>query len=260
MTTPGPGHQTQVADATVLVGNQAWMTDNGIDVPASLDQDAAGSEILVARDGRLLGAIAIADSVRPESQRAVDALHRMGIRIVLLTGDARRVADAVGGTLGIQNIEAELLPENKLARVQALVGPKHKIAMVGDGINDAPALARADVGIAMGSGTDVAQESADVVLLGNDLESFVETLAVARRTRGIIWQNFAGTSVSTPSASCWRPWAFSIRCSRRRFMSSPNWCSSSTQRGCCPRPRKPRRRRPSPNLKRGGRLALRRRL
>ncbi|MDA3920100.1 MAG: cation-translocating P-type ATPase [Salinisphaera sp.] len=192
--TPGRGISTQVGEATVLVGNRPWMADHGINVPTAFDQDSeTGSEVLVARDGHLLGAIEIADTVRPEAQRAVEALHRMGIRVVLLTGDARRVADAVGTALGIQDIEAQLLPEDKLARIQALVGGRHKIAMVGDGVNDAPALAQADVGIAMGSGTDVAQESADVVLLGNDLERFVKTLVVARRTRGIIWQNFVGT-------------------------------------------------------------------
>jgi Cd2+/Zn2+-exporting ATPase/Cu+-exporting ATPase len=135
----------------------------------------------------------IADTIRPEAKAAVEALHRMGIRTVLLTGDARRVATAVGSSLGIKEIEAELLPENKLTRVRSLVVQKRVVAMVGDGVNDAPALAEADVGVAMGSGTDVAQESADVVLLGNDLERFVEMLAVAKKTRGIIWQNFAGT-------------------------------------------------------------------
>lgn len=192
--TPGRGIATKLTEATILVGNQAWMADNGIVVQQGSDQNSlAGSEVYVARDGRLLGSIAVADTVRPEAKRAIAALQRMGIRTVLLTGDARRVADAVGASLGIKEIEAELLPEDKLARVRALVAAKRKVAMVGDGVNDAPALAEANVGVAMGSGTDVAQESADVVLLGNDLERFVETLAVARRTRGIIWQNFAGT-------------------------------------------------------------------
>lgn len=191
--TPGRGIMTKVADATILVGNQAWMAENEISVPAAEQNVTAGSEVFVARDGRLLGSIAVADTVRPEAKRAIEALHRMNIRTVLLTGDAKRVATAVGTALGIKEIEAELLPEDKLARVQALVAQKRVVAMVGDGVNDAPALAEANVGVAMGSGTDVAQESADVVLLGNDLERFVETLAVARRTRGIIWQNFAGT-------------------------------------------------------------------
>lgn len=192
--TPGRGITTKLADATILVGNQAWMSDNGISIASASHEDSqAGSDVFVARDGYLLGSIAVADTVRPEAKRAIEALHRMGIRTVLLTGDAQRVASAVGLALGIKEIEAELLPEDKLARVQALVAQKRKVAMVGDGVNDAPALAQANVGVAMGSGTDVAQESADVVLLGNDLERFVETLAVARRTRGIIWQNFAGT-------------------------------------------------------------------
>jgi Cd2+/Zn2+-exporting ATPase/Cu+-exporting ATPase len=192
--TPGRGITTKVADATILVGNLAWMMDNGIDVAsASHANSQAGSDVFVVRNRHLLGSIAVADTVRPEAKRAIEALHRMGIRTVLLTGDAQRVASAVGSALGIREIEAELLPEDKLARVQALVAKKRKVAMVGDGVNDAPALAQANVGVAMGSGTDVAQESADVVLLGNDLERFVETLAVARRTRGIIWQNFAGT-------------------------------------------------------------------
>jgi heavy metal translocating P-type ATPase len=192
--TPGRGIATQVAGATVLVGNQAWMTDNGIDVPSGLDKVVeVGSEVSVAREGRLLGYIAVADTIRPEAKRAIDALHRMRIRTVLLTGDAQRVATAVGSALGIQTIEAELLPQDKLARVRALVQQQRIVAMVGDGVNDAPALTAASVGVAMGSGTDVAQESADVVLLGNDLERFAETLALARRTRLTIWQNFAGT-------------------------------------------------------------------
>jgi P-type E1-E2 ATPase len=192
--TPGRGITTKVADATILVGNLAWMAENGIGMPTASGQHAvAGSEVFVARNGHLLGSIAVADTVRPEAKRAIEALHQMGIRTVLLTGDAQGVAVAVGTALGIKEIDAELLPEDKLARVRALVAQNRKVAMVGDGVNDAPALAEANVGVAMGSGTDVAQESADVVLLGNDLERFVETLALARRTRSIIWQNFAGT-------------------------------------------------------------------
>ena len=192
--TPGRGIVTQVGGTTIRVGNQAWMADNGISVTAlSAHSDDTGSEIFVAREQHLLGSISVADTIRPEAKRAIDALHSMHIQTVLLTGDVRRVAAAVGSALGIQTIGAELLPEDKLARVQQLVGQKRIVAMVGDGINDAPALTAANVGIAMGSGTDVAQESADVVLLGNDLERFAETVALARRTRTTIWQNFVGT-------------------------------------------------------------------
>jgi Cd2+/Zn2+-exporting ATPase/Cu+-exporting ATPase len=196
--TPGRGITTRVGGATVLVGNRAWMADNQISVldTQNSDPDAdAGSEVFVARDAKLLGVIAVADTVRPEARQAIEALGAMGSRTILLTGDAQRVATSVGSGLGITEIEAELLPEDKLARIQALVAQKCCVAMVGDGINDAPALAEANVGVAMGSGTDVARESADVVLLGNDLERFVDTLKVARKTRGIIWQNFTGTIV-----------------------------------------------------------------
>jgi len=192
--TPGRGIAAKLSDQTVLVGNRLWMTDNRVDLRSVTAAAAnAGSQIFVARDGALLGSVVVADTVRPEAKRAVEALDRMGIKIVLLTGDTIQVANAVGAELGIRSVEAELLPEQKLERIRSLIAQKRTVAMVGDGVNDAPALAEAHVGVAMGSGTDVAQESADVVLLGNDLERFVDTLALAKRTRGIIWQNFAGT-------------------------------------------------------------------
>lgn len=190
--TPGRGILAVRDGKTVLVGNRAWMLENAIGVPTT-ETWGATSEVLVARDKRYLGSIAVSDIIRPEAKRAIAALEAMSIRTILLTGDNRKVAQAVGADLGIKTIEAQLLPEDKLDRIRALVKQKHTVAMVGDGVNDAPALAEANVGVAMGSGTDVAQESADVVLLGNDLERFVETMKVARRTRNIIWQNFAGT-------------------------------------------------------------------
>ena len=192
--TPGRGIDATVDGALVLAGNQALMREHKVAVPTHLLADYRGaSEVLVARDGRLLGAIVIADQIRPEAAQAIKAIHALGIRTVLLTGDAQAVAQVIAKELGISEVAADLLPEDKRIRVKALVSEGRTVAMVGDGINDAPALIEADVGVAMGSGTDVARESADVVLLGNDLLKFVETLTVARRTRRIIWANFVGT-------------------------------------------------------------------
>jgi P-type Cu+ transporter len=191
---PGRGITATVDGVTILVGNRGLLSDHSVDVPVAVGPGAdTASEVFVARDGRLLGAIVIADTVRPEARRAIEALNRMAIRSVLLTGDTSPVAEKVARDLGINEVEADLLPEMKLARVKNLVAAGRIVAMVGDGINDAPALAEASVGVAMGSGTDVARESADVVLLGNDLLKFTETLAIARWTRRIIWWNFAGT-------------------------------------------------------------------
>ncbi len=192
--TPGRGIDATVRGQPVLVGNLALMRDHGIAVPADLLAGHPGtSEVYVARAGALLGAIVIADSVRPEAREAIATIHGMGIKTVLLTGDAQTVAAVVAGQLGIAEIAADLLPGDKRERVKRLVAEGRTVAMVGDGVNDAPALIEAQVGVAMGSGTDVARESADVVLLGNDLVKFAETLSIARRTRRIIWANFAGT-------------------------------------------------------------------
>ena len=192
--TPGHGIDAAVDGELVLVGNQALMKLHGIEVPRDLLADhPEASEVFVARAGNLLGAIVIADSVRPEARQAIASIHAMGIKTVLMTGDTQPVADVIAKQLGIAEVAANLLPEDKRLRVKLLVARGRKVAMVGDGVNDAPALIEADVGVAMGSGTDVARESADVVLLGNDLLRFAETLTLARRTRRIIWANFAGT-------------------------------------------------------------------
>lgn len=192
--TPGRGITAVLRGVTILVGNGALLTDHAIEIPHNFAaRTEASSEVFVARGGRFLGAITLADTVRPETRRAIEALDRMGIRSVLLTGDTSQVAASVARALAITEVEADLLPEMKLDRIRSLVAAGRIVAMVGDGINDAPALTEASVGVAMGSGTDVARESADVVLLGNDLLKFTETVAIARWTRRIIWWNFAGT-------------------------------------------------------------------
>ncbi len=192
--TLGRGITAEVDGRIVLVGNRKLLAEAGIDVPAIPD-DATGSEILVAADGRFLGDIVVADPIRPEAKQAMASLRSLGIRTLLLTGDTRTVANRVAADLGIADVQAEMLPEDKLARVKELVASGRLVAMVGDGVNDAPALTAASLGIAMGSGTDIAKESADVVLIGSDLGKLVETLRIAQRTRRIIWQNFAGTII-----------------------------------------------------------------
>jgi Cd2+/Zn2+-exporting ATPase/Cu+-exporting ATPase len=191
--TPGRGIEATVAGTRFLVGNLALVRDAGLATPAGLDQHPEATEVYVAKGDALLGVIVIADIVRDEARAAIVAIQRMGIRTVLLTGDARPVAEVVARQLGIAEIGADLMPDDKRERIKRLVAEGRTVAMLGDGVNDAPALIEANVGVAMGSGTDVARESADVVLLGNDLVKFAETLSIARRTRRIIWANFAGT-------------------------------------------------------------------
>jgi Cu+-exporting ATPase len=194
---PGRGVMARMGAEEVLVGSRAFLQNSGIvDCPTSaVDLATAATEVLVARQGRYLGAILIADTVRPESSHAIRILRGLGIRTVLLTGDARHVAEAVGRTLHVDEVHSELLPDQKVAVVRQLSAAGRTVAMVGDGINDAPALVQAAVGVAMGSGTDVARESADIVLLGNDLSKFAETVQIARRAKAIIRFNFAGTLV-----------------------------------------------------------------
>ncbi|MBO0863224.1 MAG: cadmium-translocating P-type ATPase [Chloracidobacterium sp.] len=192
---PGKGVICSVAGVEIVVGNRSLLYERDIIVnPCAIDADQS-SEVLVAYGGRLLGELRIADVLRPEAKQAVAALREMGIRTVLLTGDVETIARAVGQELGIDEVGADLLPEQKLDRINTLISAGKKVAMIGDGINDAPALMQADVGIAMGSGTDVARESANIMLIGNDLLKFVETLKIARRCRRIIMANFAGTLI-----------------------------------------------------------------
>lgn len=189
----GRGIMASVDGQIVLIGNRSLLTENGIAVSEHEVRGVVGSEILVAAAGRYAGTIIVSDTTRPEARAALAALHGLNIRTILLTGDIQSVGDQVGAELGIDSVEGDLLPEDKLKRIEALVAQGRVVAMVGDGVNDAPALTAASIGIAMGSGTDIAKESADVVLIGNDLAKLVETLRIARKTRRVIWQNFAGT-------------------------------------------------------------------
>ena len=193
---PGRGLAARGTMGEILVGNEAFFESQSLPVPAGqAPLPSAASAVWVAVEGVHIGRIRIADRAREEAKAAVRAIHGMGIRTVLLTGDVSCAAEVLGRELGIDQVEAGLLPDQKQARIADLKREGRRVAMVGDGVNDAPAMVEAHVGIAMGSGTDVARETADVVLIGNDLSKLVETLKVARRMRRIILQNFIGTLV-----------------------------------------------------------------
>src|SRR5580700_4758951 len=195
--TPGRGVRVSYEGEEILVGSLSLFVAHGMTKGLPVSSDGAGgvSDVYVARAGQVLGSIRIADVLRPEAKNAVAAMRQMGLRTVLLSGDAQAVTSSVGRDLGVDEAMGGLLPEQKAKRVSELRSKGRNVAMVGDGINDAPALVEANVGIAMGSGTDVARESADVILIGSDLSKLVETLRIARRCRGIIMQNFIGTLV-----------------------------------------------------------------
>jgi heavy metal translocating P-type ATPase len=195
--TPGRGVRVSYEGEEILVGSLSLFVAHGMTRGLPVSSDGAGgvSDVYVARAGQVLGSIRIADVLRPEAKNAVAAMRQMGLRTVLLSGDTQAVTSSVGRDLGVDEAVGGLLPEQKAKRVAELRSKGRNVAMVGDGINDAPALVEANVGIAMGSGTDVARESADVILIGSDLSKLVETLRVARRCRGIIMQNFVGTLV-----------------------------------------------------------------
>jgi heavy metal translocating P-type ATPase len=190
----GRGVLASVNDEQTVVGNRALFEELGIALPQQAGT-ADGTEIFVAHRGRYFGSILVTDQLRPGAIAAVKALHEMTIEVILLTGDTRGAAEGVADRLGIVRVYAELLPQQKANFIAEQVRKGRTVAMLGDGINDAPALSEASVGVAMGAGTDVARESADVVLIGNDLAKFVETVRVARNCRRIILQNFYGTLI-----------------------------------------------------------------
>jgi P-type E1-E2 ATPase len=183
----------QVSGARTIVGTRALMEAEEIAVPRLQGGEQTSSEVMVATGGTFLGSLQIIDVVRKEAAAAMRELKTMGCRTVLLTGDRKEIGEAIAKELGVDEVQSQLLPEEKVEWVRRLRLQGKYVVMLGDGINDAPALLEANVGVAMGSGTDVARESAAAVLLGNDLLRFTEVLKVARRCRNIIYANFAGT-------------------------------------------------------------------
>jgi P-type Cu2+ transporter len=213
----GRGVHARLDGAEIAVGGPALLRDLLVDEPPELHEATAawrarGAAVLtVIRDGQVLGALALEDEIRAESRDAVRALQAEGVRVVMITGDARQVADAVGAELGIDEVKAEVLPEDKEAVVAELAGRGMRVAMVGDGVNDAPALARADVGIAIGAGTDVAIESAGVVLASDDPRGVVSVRRLSKASYRKMVQNLGWAAgynvVAIPLAAGTFAWA-----------------------------------------------------
>lgn len=186
MAVPGHGIEAVIENKNVLLGNKKLMMDKDIEITLQNESDRLAIEgktpMYIAIDGRLAGIIAVADIVKESSKEAIDALHDMGIQVAMITGDNKGTAEAIARQVGIDIVLAEVLPGDKANEVKKLQEQGKKVAMVGDGINDAPALAQADIGIAIGSGTDVAMESADIVLMKSDLRDVVTAIQLSKKT------------------------------------------------------------------------------
>ena len=191
---PGHGIEVKIDSRNILLGNRRLMIDRNISLEsleASSDKlaEEGKTPMYIAIENKIAGIIAVADTVKENSKRAIDKLHEMGIKVAMITGDNKRTAEAIAKQVGIDIVLAEVLPEDKANEVKKLQSEGNKVAMVGDGINDAPALAQADVGIAIGSGTDVAMESADIVLMRSDLMDVPTAIQLSKSTIKNIKQN-----------------------------------------------------------------------
>ena len=197
--TPGKGVQVDGNGSKILVGNSVLLSEGGVEISPEASSAAAqrASEgktaVYVAHDKKICGLIAVSDRIRDESKNAIAELRRMGIKTVMLTGDNKVAAQIVAREVGIDDVYADLLPQDKVAIIKRLVAEGHRVGMVGDGINDAPALAYANVGIGMGAGTDVTIEEADIVLMTNDLQKISYIVKASKKAYRTIMQNFYGT-------------------------------------------------------------------
>ncbi|OGT22565.1 MAG: copper-translocating P-type ATPase [Gammaproteobacteria bacterium RBG_16_57_12] len=197
---PGHGVRARLADLALLFGNEKLMNDNGVELGKLTAQAGElahqGQTVMfLACDGRAVGIVGVADPLKDDSRAAVARLKEIGLRVVMITGDHRATAEAVAGQVGIDEVLAEVLPQDKADHVAQFQQGGAVVAMVGDGINDAPALARADVGFAIGAGTDVAMESADVTLMRSSLHGVADAIAISRATLGNIKQNLFGAFI-----------------------------------------------------------------
>ena len=190
----GRGAEAVVEGRLLFAGNGAYMAEQDLDIgPAREAAERMAAEamtpVFVGGDGRVLGVLGIADPVKPSSAEAIRQLKALGLDVVMLTGDHRATAEAIGRSVGVDRVVAEVLPKGKVEEIRRLQEQGHTVGMVGDGLNDAPALARADVGIAIGTGTDVALEASDVTLVGGDLQGVVEAIRLSRKSMRVIKQN-----------------------------------------------------------------------
>jgi Cu+-exporting ATPase len=193
---PGKGVAGVVAGRRIAVGADRYMAELGHDVAVFAEAaarlgDEGKTPLYAAIDGKLAAVIAVADPIKPTTAAAIQAMHGLGLKVAMITGDNRRTAAAVARLLGIDEVHAEVMPDGKVAAINALKAGGRRVAFVGDGVNDAPALATADVGLAVGGGADVAIESADVVLTGGDLRGAVSAIRLSRATMSNIRQNLA---------------------------------------------------------------------
>lgn len=190
---PGKGVRGVIHGATYFLGTRKLLIENAISINVSSDIEKLESEgktvMLLADEHRVIGLIGVADTVKSTSLDALESLKKLGIRVYMITGDNTRTAEAIGRQLGIENILAEVLPENKALEVKKLQQAGYIVAMVGDGINDSPALVQADLGIAMGSGADVAMESGQMIIMKNDLGDVLTAILLSKETVGKIKQN-----------------------------------------------------------------------